>query len=165
MNSVSTRQGGDWRGWSHGKSPRGKACQGCRFLPFFPAVGQRWSCPLLPNNLPWTREYPSSLLGGRTEWLPRRRQAWRTQRKEKKAGWADRMGRSGAPGQQWKNKFAHILGGPQDSKALSVFVIVSQSLTLARPQGTRLFRAPSPSMCPSHFSQAERWVPFALFCR
>lgn len=130
----------------------GKACQGCKFLPFFPAVGQRWSCPLLSNNLPWTRSYPSSLLGGRTEWLPRRRQAGHTQWKEKKAGWGERMGRSGAPGQQWKNESAHILGGPQDSKALSVFVIVSQSLTLARPQCTRLFRAPSPSMCRSDSS-------------
>lgn len=43
-----------------------------------------------------------------------------------RAGWGERMGRSGTPGQRWKNRFVSILGRPQDSKALSVFVTVSQ---------------------------------------
>lgn len=63
-----------------------------------------------------------------------------------------------ALGQQWENRFARIVGRPRDSKARSVFVTVSQSLTLPRPQCTRLFRPPSPSICSSHSSHAERWV-------
>lgn len=71
--------------------------------------------------------------------------------------WGERMGRSGAPGWQWKNRFARILGRTQDSKALSVFV--SQSLALPRPQGTGLSRALNLSTCSSHSSPARDGTP------
>lgn len=45
-----------------------------------------------------------------------------------------RMGRSGAPGWQWKDRFARILGRAQDSKAPSVFV------TVAKATGYQTFR-------------------------
>lgn len=47
-------------------------------------------------------------------------------------------------GSSGRTGWSAFLAAPQDSKALSVFVTVSESLTLPRPQCARLFRAPSP---------------------
>lgn len=134
-----------------------KADQGCSFL-VFPAVGQPWSCPLLPNNMLRTGGCPSFLLGGRTEWLPRRRQTGQAQHQTHPGEGGENLAGVRAQGQQWEDRFARILGRLQDSKALSVFVTVGQSRTLPRPQCTRLFRALSPSMGDSHSSHAERGI-------
>lgn len=157
---MRERRGGDGQGWSRGRSPRRKTCQGCRFLPLFPTRGQRLNCPLLSNNVPSTRRCPYSLLGGRTEWLPRRRQAGQGQhRRHPGEGGGNLAGRERpAVGEQV------CLHSWQASGFQSTFCFchISQSLTLAKATVCQAFQSSELSICNSHSSQ---WVSLALYDR
>lgn len=147
-------------GWSHGWDS-GEACRVER---------QRWSWTLLPENLPRTRRSPSSLLGDRTEWFPRRLALFTidapTGRGKKNLGKGDRPGGRGPdpeaavegtglltflPGQNSKTLF-RLCHHPICHKSVQTALL----RVLLSPQ--------APHSC-SLSSNNHQWPSLAVFCR